>query len=45
MALTAHAFEEHRQRSLDAGCDDFQVKPIPKARLVGTLETWLALRP
>ncbi|MYL83537.1 PAS domain S-box protein [Desulfovibrio aerotolerans] len=45
VALTAHAFEEHRQRSLDAGCDDFQVKPIPKARLVSTLETWLALRP
>ena len=45
VALTAHAFEEHRQRSLEAGCDDFQVKPIPKARLVNTLETWLALRP
>jgi PAS domain S-box-containing protein len=45
VALTAHAFEEHRQRSFDAGCDDFQVKPIPKARLVATLETWLALRP
>ncbi|MHC1789931.1 PAS domain S-box protein [Solidesulfovibrio sp.] len=45
VALTAHAFEEHRQRSFDAGCDDFQVKPIPKARLVTTLETWMALRP
>ncbi|KHK03364.1 PAS domain S-box protein [Desulfovibrio sp. TomC] len=45
VALTAHAFEEHRQRSLEAGCDDFQVKPIPKARLLSTLETWLALRP
>ena len=45
VALTAHAFEEHRQRSLEAGCDDFQVKPIPKARLINTLETWLALRP
>jgi two-component system, sensor histidine kinase and response regulator len=45
VALTAHAFEEHRQRSLAAGCDDFQVKPIPKARLLDTLETWMALRP
>ncbi|WP_075354281.1 PAS domain S-box protein [Desulfovibrio sp. DV] len=45
VALTAHAFDEHRQRSLEAGCDDFQVKPIPKARLLSTLETWLALRP
>jgi PAS domain S-box-containing protein len=45
VALTAHAFEEHRQRSMAAGCDDFQVKPIPKARLIDTLETWMALRP
>ena len=45
VALTAHAFEEHRQRSLEAGCDDFQVKPIPKARLVDTLDTWMALGP
>jgi PAS domain S-box-containing protein len=45
VALTAHAFEEHRLRSFQAGCDDFQVKPIPKSRLVSTLETWLALRP
>jgi PAS domain S-box-containing protein len=45
VALTAHAFEEHRQRSLAAGCDDFQIKPIPKARLLDTLETWMSLRP
>ena len=45
IALTAHAFEEHQQRSLAAGCDDFQIKPIPKARLLGTLATWMAVRP
>ncbi|MFP5257894.1 MAG: PAS domain S-box protein, partial [Acidobacteriota bacterium] len=45
VALTAHAFEEHRQHSIEAGCDDFQVKPIPKARLLSVLETWLSLRP
>ncbi len=45
VALTAHAFEEHRLRSFQAGCDDFQVKPIPKSRLLNTLETWVALRP
>ena len=45
VALTAHAFEEHRLRSFQAGCDDFQVKPIPKTRLLNTLETWIALRP
>uniref|UniRef100_I2Q5C9 histidine kinase n=1 Tax=Desulfovibrio sp. U5L TaxID=596152 RepID=I2Q5C9_9BACT len=45
IALTAHAFEEHRRQSLDAGCDDFQVKPIARAKLLDTLETWMALRP
>ncbi len=45
VALTAHAFEEHRRRALAAGCDDFQVKPIPKAKLIDTLETWAALAP
>ena len=45
VALTAHAFEEHRQKSLAAGCDDFQVKPIAKRRLLETLDTWMALGP
>jgi PAS domain S-box-containing protein len=45
IALTAHAFEEHRQRSLAAGCDDFQIKPIPRAKLLDILSTWMALRP
>ena len=45
IALTAHAFEEHRQRSLAAGCDDFQIKPIPKAKLLDLLATWMAVRP
>ena len=44
IALTAHAFEEHQQRSLASGCDDFQIKPIPKARLLEILETWMSLR-
>ncbi|WP_300161390.1 PAS domain S-box protein [Solidesulfovibrio sp.] len=45
VALTAHAFEEHRQQCLVAGCDDFQVKPIAKPRLLETLATWMALGP
>lgn len=44
IALTAHAFDAHRQHSLDAGCDDFQVKPIPKAKLLDMLESWMAVR-
>ena len=31
VAVTASAFEEDRQQSLDAGCTDFLAKPIRKA--------------
>ncbi|MEA4858476.1 PAS domain S-box protein [Solidesulfovibrio sp.] len=45
VALTAHAFEEHRQKGLAAGCDDFQVKPLSKPHLLEVLEAWLAIGP
>jgi len=44
IALTAHAFDEHRQRSLAAGCDDFQIKPVPKGKLLDLLDSWMAVR-
>ena len=28
IALTAHAFQEHRQKTIDAGCTEFLAKPI-----------------
>ena len=37
VALTAHAFKEDVQRSLDAGCDDHLSKPIKKTTLLEVL--------
>ncbi|MDX9786926.1 MAG: response regulator [Desulfobacterales bacterium] len=37
VALTAYAFKEDRQKSLDAGCDGHLVKPIKKAVLLDAI--------
>ena len=41
IALTAHAFEEDRDKSIQAGCDDFDTKPIEIDRLVQKIEALL----
>ena len=41
VALTAHAMAEDRQQALDAGCDEYQTKPVDLNRLVATLESFL----
>ncbi len=41
VALTAHAFQEHRRQCLDAGCTDFVTKPVGKARLLQVLDAHL----
>lgn len=40
MALTASAFESDRQKSLEAGCCEFETKPVDLARLLSKIETF-----
>jgi len=42
IALTAHAMAGDEARAREAGCDDFDTKPVDFARLLGKVEHWLA---
>ena len=41
IALTAHAMETDRTRSLEVGCNDFDTKPVDIARLLVKIEALL----
>ena len=45
IAMTAHAMEMDRQRSLEVGCNDFDTKPVDLARLLIKIDALLAREP
>jgi CheY-like chemotaxis protein len=42
IALTAHAMAGDEAKAMEAGCDDFDTKPVELPRLLEKIESWLA---
>ena len=41
IALTAHAMQGDEQKALEAGCDDYDTKPVNFKRLLGKIQGFL----
>jgi CheY-like chemotaxis protein len=44
IALTAHAMAGDEQRAREAGCDDYDTKPVELPRLLGKIEALLGAK-
>lgn len=45
IALTAHAMSVDEQKAREAGCDDFDTKPVEFARLLQKIQVYLPANP